>query len=63
MKAIDQLRKEHAAVKLAFGKLDRICKNFEDGQKVDAAHLEELFRDFERLEKEKIGPGKHEALH
>jgi hemerythrin-like domain-containing protein len=42
MKATEQLKKEHSAVKVTLRILDRISKMLEAGEKVDTAHLEEL---------------------
>ena len=49
MKATEQLKREHDAVKLTLRILEQACKRLEDGQSVDTSHLEELvdfFRTF-----------------
>ncbi|OGC96120.1 MAG: hypothetical protein A2W25_12495 [candidate division Zixibacteria bacterium RBG_16_53_22] len=42
MKATEQLKKEHNAVKVTLRILDRISKKLEAGERVDPLHLEEL---------------------
>ena len=42
MKATEQLKKEHTAVKVTLRILDRICQKLEAKERVDPSHLEEL---------------------
>ena len=42
MKATEQLKKEHNAVKLTIRVLDKLCKNLEAGQKINIDDLESL---------------------
>jgi hemerythrin-like domain-containing protein len=42
MKATEQLKNEHNAVRVTLRILDQICKRIEAGQRVEVSHLEEL---------------------
>jgi len=46
VKATEQLKKEHLAVKVMLRVLDRICKRLEAGEDVEAGHLDEVVEFF-----------------
>jgi len=46
VKATEQLKKEHGAVKLMLRILDRICRRLEAGEEADPDHLDELVEFF-----------------
>ncbi len=47
MKATEQLKKEHNAVKIMLRVLDKLCKRLEAGEKIDPDHLDKIIEFFQ----------------
>jgi len=61
MKATEQLKEEHGAIKQMLAILDRVCQKLEAGEKVSPEHLDQIV-DFIRVFADKCHHGKEEDL-
>jgi hemerythrin-like domain-containing protein len=61
LKATEQLKKEHKAVKVILRVLDKICKKLEAGEKIDVNHMENIL-DFFKVFVDQCHHAKEENL-
>lgn len=59
--AIEQLKKEHEAIKVMLNILDKVCERLRSGEKIDPAHLNQIL-DFFRVFADRCHHGKEEEL-